>query len=69
MQTCNLTEPNTTKVGLYPCPNDCSMFVQCGNGMKYEKDVRNHNHCHANKIITSANVFCKKNVIPIPLIS
>merc|ERR1712210_427319 len=24
--------------GLYPCPDDRSIFVQCGNGMKYEKD-------------------------------
>ena len=33
---------NTTKVGLYPCPEDCGMFVQCGNGIPYEKDVSNN---------------------------
>ena len=28
--------------GLYPCPNDCGMFVQCANGIQYETDVSYH---------------------------
>merc|ERR1712198_10246 len=31
-------------VGLYPCPEDCGMFVQCGNGIPYEKDCPAHTY-------------------------
>merc|ERR1712179_768022 len=24
--------------GLYPCPDDCGMFVQCVNGIPYERE-------------------------------
>merc|ERR1711971_1251201 len=30
--------------GLYPCPDDCGMFVQCGNGIPYETDCPEHTY-------------------------
>merc|ERR1712130_84283 len=30
--------------GLYPCPDDCSMFAQCGSGILYEKDCPEHTY-------------------------